>query len=90
MTEPVNNQWLDEILQVLHEDLGYIEADAYYDSDRQRLYDNRMQEAKLAILSKLESIEQEAYKRGFIEGSLSKLPVLQVNSKSHNYSEGKG
>ncbi len=54
MTEPVNNQWLDnQLLKLYH---SYNGADGYH---------MPVSEAKQAILSKLESIEQEAYKKGY-------------------------
>ncbi len=72
MTEPVNNQWLD-FLQILFEQAvsqGQTNS-ALRDNRNPRekvlygiaeIYTNQ---AKLAILSKLESIEQEAYKKGY-------------------------
>lgn len=48
MTEPVNNQWLDELFAPL------------IDSPSLTLTTTYWNEAKAAILSKLESIEQEA------------------------------
>lgn len=55
MTEPVNNQWLDEMLE--------FEVWCKCDSRGCQKSVNYNQ-AKQAILSKLESIEQEAYERG--------------------------
>ena len=63
MTQKTNtdsNDWLKEIIQTTHEYLHYVETGAYYDADRQRLYDNRIQEAVEAIQSKVDEMVREA------------------------------
>ena len=57
MTEPVNNEWLSQILSDIHGS-GVCSAKELC---------NYCTEAKQAILSKLESIEQEAYTKGYIQ-----------------------
>lgn len=58
MTEPVNNQWIDELLKPLSDGGYHNNSD---DKTRSTCHDCKIiDRAKSAILSKLESIEQEA------------------------------
>ena len=63
--EPVNNQWLDDYLVDL---VNMTQTDEYV-GERE----DRIATAKQAITAKLESIEQEAYKRGYIAGGIEIL-----------------
>lgn len=67
MAKPVNNQWIDELLK---EALGAAFRVAVVDavSDPETELVRIKNKARQAILSKLESIEQEAYKKGYVEG----------------------
>lgn len=74
MIEPVNSQWLSEML-----------IDLVWEIDSRRLqvhrnvlkikdiYGVELNHAESLILSKLESIEQEAYKKGYVDGGIEIL-----------------
>lgn len=68
MTEPVNNQWIDETLDKLYPNVDL--------QNRGIITVMGKPEAKAAIQSKLESIEQEAYKKGYLDGAGSVRKVL--------------
>ena len=62
MTKPVNNQWLDEIMENLEVGVSDLYGE-FHEEALSLLFGGTTQ----AILSKLESIEQEAYKKGWQE-----------------------
>jgi hypothetical protein len=64
--EPVNNQWLSDILYEVYNE-------GIHNVDGKRGMNFTLNQAKLAILSKLESIEQEAYKKGYIQKGIDDL-----------------
>ena len=74
MTEPVNNQWLTDILNNLSSFIAvkHTEKQQGY-AVKRRTDDQMVDEATQAILSKLESIEQEAYKKGYVDGGIEIL-----------------
>lgn len=65
--EPVNNQWLDEIMENLEVGVSDLYGE-FHEEALSLLFGGTTQ----AILSKLETIEQEAYKRGYHDAGIWK------------------
>lgn len=81
-TEPNNLEWLDDVLDMEMEHLKDDDGnDLYLKEDALILRDKQ----KLAITAKINEIEKTAYNQGFVDGNLSKITPLQVNTKSHHY-----
>ena len=79
-SEPVNKyEWLDEILNeyASHISYDYMEHNTTWNEKLEA-----EAEAKQAITSKLESIEQEAYKKGYIAGGIEAYNEALKNKRS--------
>lgn len=72
MTEPVNNKWIDEIMDTLVVHKVWSTPKPFV-ADKVSYRIHGRKQAKAAILSKLESIEQEAYKKGSVDGGIEIL-----------------